>query len=109
MTTPWSKPSTTKRARRSESKGAALDGGRRVAASGSRREKGDYRSLKFRVEDKFTDAASFTLKLLTLKKIEHEAVRTPPGLLPMMRVTIQGETFRVMREQDFLALYEANQ
>lgn len=103
---PWRRPTILRRSQRSEAKAAKLDGGRRVARSGAGREKGDVRSSRWRGEDKITDAASFTLKLATLKKIEHEALRTPPGLLPYLRVTMQGSTYRIMREEDVLALID---
>lgn len=107
MTTPllpWAKRSTTSRARRSETKGAKNEGGRVTPMSGAGRQKGDYRNGRFRTEDKYTDAASYTLKRSTLDKIEAEAIGTPPVLMPKLRVTIQGKTYWVMREVDCLAL-----
>jgi hypothetical protein len=42
------------------------------------------------VEDKFTDAASYTITADTWRKIEREAAMTPPGLRPRMRISIKG-------------------
>lgn len=72
--------------------------------SGGGRQKGDYSTGRFRVEDKVTAAQSYTLKRAVLDKIESEALRTPPGLLPQMRITIAGRTYRLYREEDAVAL-----
>lgn len=92
------------RGRKDERRGAKLDGGSLVAMSGGGRQKGDYRTARFRVENKQTDKKSYSLHIGVLRKIEREALGTPPGLLPQMRVTIQGESFRVLREADWVAL-----
>lgn len=104
MEPPFRRRGTNARSRASESKAAAQEGGRRVPLSGAGRQKGDVKLNKFRVEDKFTDAASYSLKLADLLKIERHAIRTPPCLMPQMRITIQGKSFRLMREEDYLAL-----
>jgi len=79
-----------------------MEGGRRVTGSGNKREKGDVRNEVWRIEDKFTDHDSYRLALPELDKIIHEALMTPPGLLPQMRITMAGRTFRVLREEDWL-------
>lgn len=56
--------------------------------------KGDVKSDKFLVEDKFTDAASYTLTKGLLQKLEQEALQSRRK--PMFRVTIQGETFYIV-------------
>jgi hypothetical protein len=104
ITLPWRAKSTTARARRSETKGAKNEGGRVTPMSGAGRQKGDYTTAAFRTEDKYTDAASYTLKRSVLDKIEREALHTPPCLMPKLRVTIQGKTYWVIREEDGLAL-----
>lgn len=106
---PWRKKGTTKRSQRSERKGAKNEGGRVTPMSGAGRQKGDYRTAAFLTEDKTTTAASYSLKLATLKKIEREALHTPPTLMPKMRVTlaegtVEQETYWVIRERDALAL-----
>jgi hypothetical protein len=101
---PWRKKGTTKRSQRSERKGAKNEGGRVVPMSGAGRQKGDYRTAAFLTEDKTTDAASYSLKRSVLDKIEREALHTPPTAMPKLRVTIQGKTYWVLREEDCLAL-----
>lgn len=102
--TPWERAKVGRRARKSEEQGAKISGGRRVSGSGNRREKGDIRTNGFRIEDKFTDASSYTIQKSELEKITHEALMTPPGLLPQMRITMPGFKLRVLREQDYLYL-----
>lgn len=101
---PWEIAKQKRRSQRSEQQGAKLDGGRTVAMSGAGREKGDYRANGYRVEDKFTDAASFSITDAMLDKIIYEAMHTPPGLLPMLRVTTKKHKVRVLREEDYLYL-----
>jgi len=102
--TPWERATAARRAKRSETQAAASDGGRRVPASGALRgNKGDVRTLDYLIEDKFTDAESFTIKLSMLRKTVQEALQMH-GRLPMWRITIRGERFRLMREDDYLYL-----
>ncbi len=100
--TPWHRASQQRRAQRSESEGAKSEGGKRVPRSGAGRLKGDIRTSEFLIEDKFTDADSFTLKRSVLDKITREAFTS--GRLPQMRVTMPGHKLRVLREVDYLAL-----
>jgi hypothetical protein len=95
-----------RRSRKSEEQLAKVSGGKRVPRSGAGRQKGDVRTNGYRIEDKFTDAASYRLEVEVLKKITHEALRTPPGLLPQLRITFEqhGERWRMMREDDYLYL-----
>lgn len=102
--TPWDRAKVGRRARRSEEQAAKLEGGRRVSGSGNRREKGDVRLNGWRIEDKFTDAESFTIKGSELDKIVYEALMTPPGLLPQLRITMPRHKLRVLREEDYLYL-----
>lgn len=102
--TPWQRISVQKKSVISENKAAKSEGGRRVTGSGNKREKGDVRNSTWRIEDKFTDKESFSLKVSDWKKICHEAFHTPPGLLPQMRITFGGHIVRVLREEDYLWL-----
>lgn len=104
--TPWQRAQAGRRAARSERAGAKASGGRVQPASGSKWfAPGDFRGNGFLVEDKITEAASYRLSEEVFAKIEREAIRTPPGLLPCMRVTLgSGRIVRVVREDDFLYL-----
>jgi len=110
MTLPFKRSAVGKQARKREERLAKAEGGRRVAGSGSKREKGDVVIGKFRIEDKQTDAMSFRLSVNTWLKIEREALHTPPGLLPQMRVTLgtgrSRRTLRIISEDDFNSLME---
>lgn len=100
--TPWQRVSAARRARRSEDTAARSDGGRRVPASGALRgNKGDVRTLDYVIEDKFTDADSFTIKRSMLRKTIQEALQMH-GRLAMWRITIKGDRYRLMREEDYL-------
>ena len=102
--TPWERATAVRRSRRSEDALARSDGGRRQPASGALRgQKGDVRTLDYIIEDKFTDAESYTIKLSMLRKTIQEALAMH-GRLPMWRITIRGEKFRLMREDDYLFL-----
>lgn len=100
--TPWERVSGARRAKRSEETAARSDGGRRHPVT-ARGQKGDVRTLDYIIEDKFTDADSFTIKLAMLRKTIQEALQMH-GRLPMWRITIKGERFRLMRETDYLFL-----
>lgn len=104
--TPFKRAQVGKRARHSEEQGAKVSGGRRVSGSGAGREKGDIRANGYRIEDKFTDAASYTIRVEDLDKITKHALLTPPGLLPQMRITFasHGQKWRLLREEDCLYL-----
>lgn len=104
--TPWERAQSGRRARRSEEELAKSSGGRRQPASGALPgRKGDVRENGFLVDDKFTDAASYTITKKTWRKIEQEAAQTPPGMRPRMRLTINGlPKLCVMLEDDYLYL-----
>lgn len=92
--------SVKKRSRKSEQDAAAEIGGRVQPASGALPGmKGDVQSRDFLLEDKFTDAASYSLSRTVLDKIEHEAFRAMRK--PLLRVTIKGKTYYVMPLRTF--------
>lgn len=66
--------------------------------------KGDVKSKTYLLEDKFTDAASYSLTLPVLKKLEQEAFQSQRK--PLLRVTIQGQVFYVLNKRTFLNLIE---
>lgn len=104
--TPWERAQVARRARRSEDQAAKSEGGRRQPASGSRWfAKGDVRANGFLIDDKFTDDASFRLTAEALNKITREALQTPPGLMPRLRISIKGTSrWSVIRDEDLLYL-----
>ncbi len=102
METPWRRAARQRRSLRSESEGAKSDQGKRVPRSGAGRQKGDIRTSEFLIEDKFTDAHSYTLKCSDLDKITRDAFVS--GRLPQMRISMPGHRLRVLREVDYLAL-----
>jgi len=77
-----------RRSRAQEKRAAKRYGGRRQAASGSQPgAKGDVRAMgRMRGECKFTRAASFSLKLEELRKIEQEAAA---GEVPVFEIEFQ--------------------
>ena len=92
-----------KRSQKSENTAAAEIGGRRQIASGALvGMKGDVKSDTFLLEDKFTDAASYSLKLDLLKKAEQEAFQSRRK--PLFRVTMQGHTYYVVPVRVFTYL-----
>jgi hypothetical protein len=102
--TPWERARAGRRAKHSEQQGARIGGGRRVPGSGNRwNAKGDIRENGVLIDDKFTDADSFTITGDMLKKITVEATQTPPGLMPQLRIRLgTGPTWRLVREDDYL-------
>jgi hypothetical protein len=81
------KTDSQKRSRKQEKRAAKRIGGHTTAASGSKAEKGDVRSVgDTRMECKLTRAKSYTLKLADLEKLEREA-----GLeKPVFEIEFQG-------------------
>jgi len=107
--TPWHRAKQkrqTKRARNSEEELAKSTGGQRQPNSGAMPgRKGDVRENGFLVDDKFTDAKSYTLTTATWLKITREAGMTPPGLRPRLRLTLPGiPKLCVLQEEDYLYL-----
>lgn len=101
---PWKRAAVGRRARHSEEATAKSDGGKRVPASGSKwNAKGDVRANGFLIDDKFTDAASFSVTRTMVEKGLAEALQTPPGLRPQWRITIPGiPRLRLILEDDYL-------
>lgn len=92
-----------KRSQKSERQAAIEIGGRVNANSGAiAGMKGDVKSPTFLLEDKFTDKGSYSLTLPTLHKLEKEAFQNRRK--PLLRVTIQGETFYVINRRTFQTL-----
>lgn len=81
-------------------KSVAADlGGRVQPGSGATSfAKGDIRLANFLLEHKFTDAASYSLRLETFEKIESEARAMVK--LPAMVIDIQGRKLVIMRYDD---------
>jgi hypothetical protein len=104
MALPWRSKTPQVRSRDSEKETARLSEGRRVPMSGAGRQKGDVRTPTFLIEVKDTAAVSYRIELETLDKISHEA-RTS-GRLPQLRLTIGGQSWRMLREQDYLEMEE---
>lgn len=102
--TPWKRVQSGRRANQSEREAARLLGGRRHPASGAKwYAKGDLRANGFLIDDKYTDAASFTITRSMFRKIMQEAATTPPGLRPSLRISIPGlPKLRVVIEDDLL-------
>jgi len=68
--------SVKERAQRRERSAAKEIGGRSVIGSGALWfDKGDIKTEKFLIEDKFTDADSYTINLSTLKTVEKQAAK----------------------------------
>lgn len=78
-------------------------GGKRQPASGRIwRFKRDGVLLGFLFEARTTEKDHYTIKLAELKKIEAAAHMTPPGCLPAMKIEMQGHTWVLTREIDFM-------
>ena len=87
----------------SEKDAARKFGGRVQIASGAlRHAKGDVLTDRYLIEDKTTNAASYSLKKGRFEKARIEAFNR--GKRAMMRITIQGETLCVVTEQEMLEI-----
>lgn len=102
--TPWQRASSSKKGRQNEKKAAKISNGRAVSGSGSGRVKGDVRTGMWCISNKFTEARSFRITEDDLDKMVADAIRTPPGLLPQMRVEMPHYRLRILREDDYLQL-----
>lgn len=103
--TPWTRATQKRRSQRSERQGAKLDGGHTTANSGAGRFKGDYRANGAMIDDKFTDARSFTIKLDGDQGfLAHIRNAIMGRSLPEWRITLPGLKLRVLREEDYLYL-----
>lgn len=101
---PWERSSASRRARKSETQGAKLQGGQRQPGSGAFRGRpGDIRDEDWLIEDKFTDADSFIIKRSMLDKTIREAL-SDHGRLAQWRITMPGYKLRLIREEDYLYL-----
>lgn len=101
---PWKRATSKRKSLRSERQAAKLDNGKVQPMSGAGRKKGDVLTSMWLIEDKITEARSFTVTVAMLDKIEAEAVNTPPSKLPQLRLTLPGHRWRMLREEDYLYL-----
>ena len=102
----FSTPVRTRSIKREKNQALKL-GGRCQPNSGagaSKFKKGDIKTDLFLVEDKYTDAASFSLKLDVWRKINNEALCNE--LRPMMSIGIQGVNLYVIDEYTMKELRE---
>lgn len=103
--TPWTRATQKRRSMRSEREGAKLDGGQTTANSGAGRFKGDYRANGAMIDDKYTDARSFSIKLDGDQGfLAHIKNAVMGRALPEWRITLPGLKLRVLREEDYLYL-----
>lgn len=102
MQTPWERARKKTKSQRQEERLGEFQGSRRQPGSG--RIPGLSRDARmfdnFLVEARTTDARSYAVGVDEFQKITQEALRTPPGCLPAMQVTIQGVELWVMRLAD---------
>lgn len=78
-------------------------GGKRTAASGAFwSRKGDVRSDDMLIEHKWTGKKSFTLKSEVLEKIVTEAILD--SRMPVLGVSLNGENYVLLMEDDFIEL-----
>jgi hypothetical protein len=70
--------------------------------SGAGREKGDIKAGYFLIEDKYTDAKSFTITDELLKKTMTQAIGE--HRVWQLRITMPGWKLRVLSEEDYLYL-----
>jgi len=82
---------------------AKLIGGQRSAGSGAFwSRKGDVRNATYLIEHKYTSKKSVTISHEVLKKITKEAILD--SRIPVLGLSLGGENFVVLLEEDFLAL-----
>jgi hypothetical protein len=94
-----------KRATAREKKAATEIGGQRVSQSGAGIVKGDARNDTWLIEDKFTDAASYSVRKSLVEKVVAQAAQTMRK--PAIRVGISGlSNVVVLLWSDFLELIE---
>lgn len=101
--TPWRRATSKQKSMRSEREGAKLADGHVVPMSGAGHQKGDIRTAEWLGEDKFTEAASFTVTAKVLDKTVSEALAS--RRLPFWRITMLGYKLRLYREEDALYLH----
>jgi hypothetical protein len=67
-----------------------------------------FNDSDFLIENKFTDAKSYSLKKATWEKIEKEALKDNMRI-PLMQIDIQNDTqLVVLNKSDFLSLIDKN-
>ena len=103
MEPPWKRANRHRKSQKQEQELGRLPESRQQPNSGRGRfAKRDARVRRnFLVEARTTDSQSYTISKKEFKDIERQAIRTPPGCLPAMQVTIDGLRLWVMRDQDF--------
>lgn len=66
-----------------------------------------FNDSDFLIENKFTDAKSYSLKKATWEKIEKEALKDNLRI-PIMQIDIQETQLVVLNKSDFLSLIDKN-
>lgn len=106
-----------RKSQKQEARTAKEFGGKEQIASGAiDGMKGDVRTgettpsfndTDFLIENKFTDAKSYSLKKAIWEKIEKEALKDNLRI-PLMQIDIQETQLVVLNKSDFLSLIEKN-
>lgn len=92
-----------KQSRKHEDRLAKKVGGRRQVASGAFwGAKGDVRSDDLLIEHKWTGKLSVSIKAAVLEKIFREAIAI--SRMPVLGLSLNGENYVVLQEDDFLEL-----
>lgn len=95
-----------KKSQRQEKRTAREFKGRTTPASGALSGiKGDVRTDKFLIENKFTDSDSYTLKFVTWNKIRMEALKDELRT-PLMQVDIQDLQLVILNKSLFNSIYQ---
>lgn len=103
METPWKRVQKTK-SERQELEFSKLPGARKQVNSGRHWfSKGDNRLGVFLVDNKTTDAGSFTIDLNKWLQTQEQGMQTPPGLLGAWQINLQSAKLWLMRLDDWLA------
>lgn len=92
-----------RRSRRQEDRTArTYNGSRNVMSGAGWMRKADVRSMQFMIENKFTDAQSYSLKLVELRDLAKKARLA--GRVPLFQVDVDGHRYVIIPEEDFLDL-----
>jgi hypothetical protein len=104
--TPWQRAKGITAHEKQERKIGKMQGGQKQVGSGRIwRWKRDGRLFTFLVEARTTTKGSYSISASEFKKIQKEALQSPPGLLPSMQLDIQDVSLMVIRLVDFDELY----
>ena len=102
--TPWQRARRARHVKQEQRLGKMPGGEQGVNSGRLWRFKRDGRLYGFLIEARTTEASSYRVEYDEFQRVQRDAYRTPPGLLPAMQIDIRDQQLMLIRLADFQSL-----